>query len=175
MKKILLIIILMIYGIFISNIKSVKSESVIIPKEAIRIRVLANSNDEYDQKIKMKLSIELQKKVQELLKDTKNIEEARIIIKNNLDILNEYINKILKKEHYNNTYKIVYSGAYFPEKNYNGVVYEKGYYESLLVTLGQGKGKNWWCVLFPPLCLIESESNNIEYKLFVQELLKKYF
>jgi len=48
-------------------------------------------------------------------------------------------------------------------------------YESLLVTLGSGKGDNWWCVLFPPLCLLEAEeSDKIEYKFFVQELIEKY-
>ncbi|MBQ9011225.1 MAG: stage II sporulation protein R, partial [Bacilli bacterium] len=53
---------------------------------------------------------------------------------------------------------------------YKGVKYKEGYYESLLVTLGKGKGDNWWCVLFPPLCLIEAdESSDVQYKSFVKE------
>ena len=47
-------------------------------------------------------------------------------------------------------------------------------YESLLVTLGKGKGKNWWCVLFPPLCLMETDEN-VEYKFYVKEIIDKYF
>ena len=58
------------------------------------------------------------------------------------------------------------------------MTYPAGYYESLVVTLGSGAGDNWWCVLFPPLCLLEAEETNtddIEYKSFVQEMIEKYF
>ena len=66
----------------------------------------------------------------------------------------------------------------FPEETYKGITYEAGKYESLLVTLGEGKGDNWWCVLFPPLCLMEAEETNtdeVEYKSFIKEIIEKYF
>ena len=64
---------------------------------------------------------------------------------------------------------------YFPSKEYKGVKYEEGYYESLVITLGKGEGDNWWCVLFPPLCLIEGEEDTeVEYKSIVMEILDKY-
>ena len=67
---------------------------------------------------------------------------------------------------------------YFPEKVYKGVKYEEGEYESFVVTLGNGMGKNWWCVLFPPLCLLEAEeteeTTEVEYKFFISELIDKY-
>lgn len=79
------------------------------------------------------------------------------------------------EEKYNLDYKINFGENYFPEKEFNGVTYEEGYYESVLVTLGKGEGDNWWCVLFPPLCLLEAEeSDEVEYKFFVQELIDKY-
>ena len=54
-----------------------------------------------------------------------------------------------------------------------GIEYDEGYYESLLITLGEGKGDNWWCVLFPPLCLIEAEeSTEVEYKSFIKEIIE---
>ena len=74
MKKITIIISLIIIMTFLINLKKVNSKNIIIPKEAIRLRVLANSNEEIDQKIKMKLSIELQKNISEILKDTKTVE-----------------------------------------------------------------------------------------------------
>lgn len=178
MKKILLITSLILFLTFLSNVKNVKSEEIVIPHEAIRLRIIANSNTDYDQKIKMKLSIELEKKIQEILKDTKNLEEARIIIKDNLDTLNNYINDIIKENNYNQKFTLTYGNNFFPEKKYNGVIYEKGYYESLIVTLGKGNGNNWWCVLFPPLCLMEAEETNVDdvqYKFFIKELLDKYF
>ena len=178
MKKILLIILVILFVSYLSNVKSKElNNNIVIPKEAIRLRILANSNKEEDQKVKMKLSIELEKEISELLKDTTNVEEARIIIKNNIELLDKKINEILKQQNYNITYKLTFGNAFFPEKEYKGVIYEKGYYETLLVTLGNGEGNNWWCVLFPPLCLMEAEESNtekVEYKFFVQELLNKY-
>jgi stage II sporulation protein R len=158
--------------------KKVKSEYIKIPNEAIRLRVLGNSNTEYDQKIKMQLSIEIEKKISEILHNTTNVEEARNIIKENLDSLNEFIDTELKENNYNQKYTLTFGNTFFPEKKYNGIIYEKGYYETLLITLGEGNGNNWWCVLFPPLCLMEAEesnTNNVEYKFFVKEILGKYF
>ena len=174
MKKILLIICIII---LMSCLSKVQSKEVKIPTDAIRLRVLANSNSEEDQKIKMKVSIEIQKEITKLLKDTKNTEEAKMIINNNMQLLNMKVAEILKKENINTTYTLTYGNAFFPEKKYNGVIYEKGYYETLLVTLGSGEGNNWWCVLFPPLCLMEAEetdTDEVEYKFFVQELLDQY-
>ncbi len=178
MKKITIIISLIIIMAFLINMKKVNSKNIIIPKEAIRLRVLANSNEEIDQKIKMKLSIELQKNISEILKDTKTVEEARNQIKNNIEILNMKVKDVLQKENYDKKFTITFGNTFFPEKKYNGVIYEQGYYESVLVTLGEGKGKNWWCVLFPPLCIMEANENEtgeVEYKFFVQELINKYF
>ena len=65
-----------------------------------------------------------------------------------------------------------------PEKEYKGVKYPAGEYESLVITLGTGTGDNFWCVLFPPLCLIEAEEENIsevKYTSFIQEIINKYF
>ena len=60
-------------------------------------------------------------------------------------------------------------------KDYVGVKYPEGEYESLVITLGEGKGDNWWCVLFPPLCLVEAEEHtDVEYKFFVKEIIDKY-
>lgn len=174
MKKIILIICIIL---LMGCLNVVKSKEYRIPDEAIRLRVLANSNNTYDQAIKMKVSAQLQKELFNMLKETKGIEEARKIIKNNIDLLDKDINKVLQEENYNKDYKITFGKNYFPKKIYKGVIYDEGYYESLVVTIGEGKGDNWWCVLFPPLCLMEAEeteSSKIEYKFFLQELFSKY-
>ncbi len=65
---------------------------------------------------------------------------------------------------------------HFPEKEYKGVIYEEGDYQSLVVTLGSGSGKNWWCVLFPPLCLLENnDMEEVEYRSFIADTVDKYF
>lgn len=149
--------------------------SLVIPEDALRIRVIANSNSEYDQLIKNEVKENIQYKLYNLLKDTKGVEEARIVINNNLNYIDEEVNKTLKNNNYDLGYKINYGLNYFPSKEYKGVTYEEGYYESLVITLGEGKGDNWWCILFPPLCLLEAEeSDDIEYTSYVKELIEKY-
>ena len=172
MKKFIIILIIVLCGYGLLN---VKAEQLIIPKEAIRMRVLANSNSEVDQSVKMEVSKELQKSMYHLLKNTKGVMQAREIIQAHMDDLDTTVSTTLKRLDYDLGYEINYGMNYFPNKEFHGVTYEEGYYESVLVTLGKGEGDNWWCVLFPPICLLEAdESDEVEYKFFVQELIETY-
>ncbi len=172
MKKTILLL-GMIFGIYV--LIGYKFSEIEIPNEALRIRILANSNSEYDQKIKNNVKVEIQDYVYDLLKDTTSIEEARKIINSKLNNISNLTELSLKKQNYNLPYSVNFGYNYFPEKIYKGITYDAGYYESLLITLGSGKGDNWWCVLFPPLCLLEAEeSTEVEYTTLVGELLKKY-
>lgn len=173
MKKIIIFLMIVVLFLNFNKIEAYK-----IPDEAIRLRVVANSNSDYDQQVKFKVSNKIQLTMYNLLKDTKGIDNARSKIVNNLDIIDQDVKKVLKEENYPYSYKINFGYNYFPEKEYKGVTYKEGDYESVLVTLGKGEGKNWWCVLFPPLCVLEAEesdSKDVEYKSFISELIKKYF
>lgn len=171
MKKILFILSIS----FIVIMMNTRASSKLIPDEAIRFRVIANSDTEYDQKIKMIVKEKVEKELYKILKNTKGIDNAREIIKDNVGIIDSIVNKTLIEENYDKTYDVNYGMNYFPEKEYKGVKYKEGYYESLVIKLGEGKGKNWWCVLFPPLCLVEAEeSDKVEYKFFIKELIDKY-
>ena len=173
MRKMIIscVAILLLYGLLSNMTASAK----MIPDEAIRLRVIPNSNSEYDQAIKGKVKDSLQGSMYELLKDTKGVEDARSVIISHLPLIDERIENVLKEEGYTAGYTLDYGYHYFPEKQFEGISYEEGEYESLLVTLGEGKGDNWWWVLFPPLCLIEAEeSDTVEYKFFLQELMEKY-
>ena len=170
MKKIFIVLIS-----FILIFANTRANAKLIPDEAIRFRVIANSDSEYDQKIKLLVKEKVENKLYTILKNTKGIDNARQIIKDNVGIIDSIVNKILIEENYDKSYSVNYGMNYFPEKEYKGVKYDEGYYESLVITLGEGKGKNWWCVLFPPLCLVEAEeSDKVEYKFFIKELIDKY-
>lgn len=174
MKKFILVIIAVLIVGIINN----KSEEVIIPKEAIRFRVIANSNNEKDQETKIFVRDSIQKHLYEDLKMSSNVVEARKKVNENMNKYNEIVKSSLDTINSDETYKVNYGNNYFPEKKYKGVTYKEGYYESLVVTLGNGNGDNWWCVLFPPLCLLEaeeSEKETVEYKFFIKELIDKYF
>ena len=172
MKKILIFVsIIMIILLMLSS----KKDYYVIPDESIRFRIIANSNSTNDQYIKIKVKDVLEKKVTSDLKKSKTIEESRNIIKDNMDSYERLIKETLVNLNYDTEFTINFGNNYFPDKEYKEVLYEKGYYESLVVTLGKGEGDNWWCVLFPPICTLEVEENkDIEYKIFVKELFEKY-
>ncbi len=166
------ILIIIIYNI----IGNVMVEANVIPDDAIRVRVIANSNTKYDQEIKMQVKDVLENDMYKLLKDTKNVDEARNIIKNNIPNVEDDIYNFLQEKDYKLPFNINFGLNYFPEKEFKGITYKEGYYESVVVTLGEGLGDNWWCVLFPPLCMIEAEeSTDVEYTTMVKTIIDKYF
>ena len=166
----------MIIMFFVYSNNKVDAE-VIIPDGAIRVRVIANSNSLYDQSIKMKVKDYIEKNISTLLLSVTDIDEARDIINSNISSFNG-IDNIFNDNNYNMDYNVNFGNNYFPDKEYKGVIYKEGEYESLVVTIGKGQGDNWWCVLFPPLCLLEGKDNNssdVEYKSFVKEMLDRIF
>lgn len=152
--------------IFLNN----KKEEFIIPEDAIRFRIIANSNTFEDQATKMEIKNNIENMLQNelpLITDKKNA-------KNYLTSQIPEIKNMLGN--YDIKYNINYGNNYFPEKRYKGVTYKEGYYESLVVTLGEGAGDNWWCLLFPPLCLMEEQPNmkDVDYQFFVKDVFHKY-
>ena len=165
MKKI--IIILFFTMIILVGLN--EKEKIIIPKNSIRFRVIANSNNKEDQKLKLSVKSDVEKELYKLLNNVDTVESARKVIAHNLNKVDE----ILKK--YSVTYDISYGNNYFPIKNYKGINYKEGNYESLVITLGEGLGENWWCVLFPPLCLLDEDKNVDEtnYELYAKKIINK--
>ena len=160
MKKII-IILFIISSIYILNNK----DEVIIPSDSIRFRIIANSNSIEDQILKNQIKDDLINNVLPTLNNNdidKSINETIPLIKDRLN-------------NYNIKYDISYGYNYFPTKTYKGIKYPSGKYKSLVITLDSGLGNNFWCVLYPPLCLVESqETSEIEYKSIVKELVNKY-
>ena len=172
-KYIFLVISIIVMCIVYVN---VNASEVVIPDSAIRVRVIANSDSLNDINMKLKVTEYLQNYLSPILMDANDIEEARVIIDSKLDEINDGIGKIFEDNNYDMSYMVNFGDNYFPNKEYKGVKYKAGNYESLVVTIGSGNGENWWCVLFPPLCLLDaSDSSDVEYKLWVEELIKKYF
>ena len=174
MKKIIVLVLSVIAIIYIFN--NTNSKENIIPDEAIRFRVVASSNAMYDQNIKIQVRNTIQNEILKLIKDSDSINETRNILKKHQKELYEIASKKLKELNYDKDFTMNYGYNYFPEKKYRGIKYKSGNYESLVITLGEGNGDNFWCVLFPPLCMIEVEdnSNDVEYRFFVKEIINKY-
>ena len=167
-------IFLLILGLIIIGVYSQNQTELSIPDSSIRLRVIPNSNNSKDINIKEQVKDYLETDIYTLLKNTYNIDSARTIIKNNIPKIETNIDNIFKDNNYNIPYEINFGLNYFPEKNYNGKVYQEGEYESLVIYIGEAEGDNWWCVLFPNFCLIDTKKDT-EYKSYFKELLNKIF
>lgn len=178
MKKFILIIITVIVAIMVYVNVNADVGEIVIPEAAIRVRVIANSNSINDQSMKMKVKEKIEQTISPMLIDVDNIDEARTIISEQIGSLDEEVELLFEENNYDKDIMINFGDNYFPEKDYRGVHYDEGEYESLVVTIGEGEGDNWWCVLFPPLCLLEAENSDtsdVEYQFFVTKMLDKIF
>lgn len=163
---------------------------VVIPDEAIRLRILANSDSDEDQSLKREIRDEVNAEITTWVGELTNIEKAREIISNRLPEIEEIIYQFLDEKGIQQSVKVEFGKVNFPTKIYGNYIYPAGQYEALLITLGDGTGANWWCVLFPPLCFLDfpegdakknkEETNQIEattekvkVKSFVAEAVKK--
>lgn len=173
-RKLILIILTIVTIYVVYN--NVKAEEIVIPNTAIRLRVIPNSNNLLDQEMKTKVKQYLETNLYKNFANVNNIEEARTMINNNIPKIEEDITSVFNENNYDMNFKVKYGNNYFPKKEYKGITYEEGYYESLVVEIGEAKGDNFWCVLFPSLCLLETEeTTEVEYKLGVLELINKIF
>ena len=163
MKKILIIFTVIVF------VLSLNKNVIENKNDTIRFRIIANSNNIEDQEIKKEIVSNLSSILNE---ENLSQEETRNNINKNLPLIDDIVNKTLKDK--NKTYDINYGLNYFPKKELNNNIYEEGMYESLVITLGEGKGDNFWCILFPPLCMIE-DNEEYEYKSFIKELIKFIF
>ena len=166
-------IFLILLGLVILYVYGVNEQNIFIPDSSIRLRVIPNSNSPEDIYIKEKVKDYLESDIYLVTKDIDDIDEARYLITKSIPRIEENINSIFTSNKYALTYAVNYGNNYFPEKVYKGIKYDEGYYESLVVTIGEAKGDNWWCVLFPNFCLIDVNEKH-EYKSYFKEMISKY-
>lgn len=134
-----------------------------IPQESIRLRILANSDGTGDQLVKRRVRdavVEQMNGWVAQLENPQSLDEARRVIRDHLPAIEEQVGRTLQQYGKTYDYEVELGTVPFPTKMYGGAVYPAGDYEALRVTLGEGKGKNWWCVLFPPLCFIDAGSGD---------------
>lgn len=132
------------------------NDLVVIPNEAIRLRILANSDHEQDQELKRKVRDAINAEITNWVSDLTTIEAARSLIQNRIPEIQKIAEQVLLENENGQSVKAEYGKKVdFPTKLYGEFLYPAGEYEAILVILGEGKGANWWCVLFPPLCFLD--------------------
>lgn len=156
-KLLIVSLVLIISIIYILNSYLTAQEAYMdgIRDEIIRFHVRANSDSEEDQALKLKVRDKILKETKYLLKESKSIDETRSIMKNNLDNIKYIAQKVLEDEGENYNVNVTFGIERFPTRKYGNLVFPAGEYEALVVDIGEGKGQNWWCVMFPPLCFVD--------------------
>ncbi|MGP4038905.1 stage II sporulation protein R [Gracilibacillus sp. D59] len=156
MRKLILfsVLIFLIIGFFPQKVTSHEQSYQVIPDEAIRLRILANSDNEKDQEMKHAVRDAVNQEVTKWVEEMDDIDEARQLISSRIDDIDQIVKDTVAKD------PIKYTVEYrkdveFPTKLYDNYLYPAGEYEAILITLGEAEGSNWWCVVFPPLCFLD--------------------
>ncbi|PKR77731.1 stage II sporulation protein R [Halalkalibacillus sediminis] len=180
-----IILLLIIFQVaYTETVAEPQDDYQVIPDEAIRLRILANSNSDEDQTIKRQVRDDVNEQITEWVEELTSIEDARSIIQTRLG----EIEAIAQATAGQQAVSVSYGPVEFPSKVYDTFVYPGGTYEAVLIEIGDGLGDNWWCVLFPPLCFVdfadgttvldhdeEEQDEEPEVKFFLWEWLKKIF
>lgn len=167
MKKFFLLTPLLLYYTFHTNY-------IEIPDNAIRIRIIPSSNSTHDKEVKYLLKNNINKIIYPIVRNAKDEEEAQRLILNSLPSITKKIQIILDKNSIDEKFSTSFGLNYFPEKHFNGLTYKSGEYNSLVIKLGDAKGDNYWCVLYPPLCLVDENKTNYEYHFLIKDVIDKY-
>lgn len=126
-----------------------------IPDDSIRLRVLSHTDSVQDQWLKNEVRDEVVAHIDEWVKDVASIDEARAKIKQYIPELEKIVEETIEDRGYAYSSSVEFGDIEFPAKLYGQQLYPAGVYEGLLITIGEGQGDNWWCVLFPPLCFVD--------------------
>lgn len=127
-----------------------------IAEEILRLHVVANSDSEEDQALKMEVKESIVTYLRGIMGDAKSVEEARLEIQKRLPAIEDLAREKMKMEGYDYEADAVLGKCYFPVKEYGDMTFPAGEYEALKVNLGKSAGKNWWCVMYPTLCFVDS-------------------
>lgn len=144
------------------EVNNINSLSENYKDKLIRFHVIANSDSDEDQELKLKVRDAVIEYLQPKLLKSKSISQSEEIIKNEYDQIERISENIIKENGYTYDIKVGIEYSNFPTKQYSSVVLPAGEYKALKIVIGEGTGKNWWCVMFPPLCFIDEENGVID-------------
>ena len=149
-----------------------------ITNGVLRLHIPANSNSPYDQSIKLKIRDRVIKKYGSYLSGATSVSDAEIIISDKLADIQNDVNLWLNELGAQYGAEVYVSYSDFPTKDYDKISLPKGKYKALKIVLGEGKGDNWWCIMFPPLCFTEGTVKQVsdkEYEMLKKQLGKRAF
>lgn len=142
-------------SLYIPKNEVTANNEVIIPNDAIRLRILANSDLDADQALKRKVRDAVNAEITKWVSELTSKEAAKDVLKEKLPEIQLIAERVVEEEKANQAVNVTFDKVDFPTKLYGEFLYPAGQYDAILITLGEGEGANWWCVLFPPLCFLD--------------------
>jgi stage II sporulation protein R len=127
-----------------------------IASNIIRFHVRANSDTDTDQQLKIKVKNEVVSYIKPFLENSPSIDTSREILSQHIEDIKDTALDTIHKEGFNYNVNVYFEQSYFPMKTYADVTFPPGEYEAFRIDIGEANGKNWWCVLYPPLCFVDS-------------------
>lgn len=142
-----------------------------ISHKIIRFHVIANSDSDADQALKLKVKEAVVNYTAELLCNSKSISETEDLLSSHTNDIISIANNVISENDYDYPVTAEITDTYFPTKSYGNYTFPPGTYRAFQIKIGEAKGKNWWCVLYPPLCFIDISHGTVNPES--EELLKE--
>jgi stage II sporulation protein R len=146
--------------------------------QIFRLHIRANSNLEIDQSVKMEIKEEFVKYLTPYVADCESKQEVIEMTNSVLNPLKAIADRVLERNGFDYVSNVKICNEYFPDRYYGDFLVAQGFYDALIVELGEAKGDNWWCVVYPPLCFVDYSNeycNNVVYKSKIWEIINEYF
>ena len=147
----LVAIVVSLYGAYSISFFAMASQGV--REDVVRLHILANSDSEEDQAVKLLVRDALLRESEALAEEYTSVEEAEKYFRENKDELTAIANRVLRENGFDYTATVTLTEEYYETRQYDDLTFPAGIYTSLRVILGEGEGHNWWCVMFPNLCI----------------------
>ncbi len=160
-KIIIAVLLLVMLGAWLASYSYAEDVNAGLSQNLVRLHVIANSDSEADQALKLKVRDSIIEFMKDKLANSKDLNETRAIINANLKNIEAVSNKVIKENNSDYAVKATMGNYTFPTKTYGDIALPAGEYQALRVVIGDGAGANWWCVLFPPLCFIDATHGTI--------------
>ena len=180
-KSNFLIILLIAVSVF-TNVSFIQQRNVVAnigvendesyKSKLIRFHVLANSDSPEDQALKLKVRDKVIDSMKDKFKGSDSIEETRLMVNENIESMKQVALEEIKENGKDYDVEIKLEPYNFPTKSYGSFTLPAGEYEAVRVLIGNAKGENWWCVMFPPLCFIDAKSATTDTE--TSENMKKH-
>ena len=161
-KNIIILSLLLALYVFISAHSYVSAVSNNLSDAVFRLHVIANSDSKEDQNLKLKVRDALLNYMNNLCADCSTKQEAISIANEHKEDFQKIAENTIKENGYDYSVKININNFYFPTKNYGDISLPAGFYDALRVEIGEAKGQNWWCVMFPSLCFVDITSGVVD-------------